>query len=197
MVTPGDLIPQRREEALASIGDTDSTRQKVAQVMAIIVIAVMVLQMIVAVSLKANRDSELQTTTQKVEQFHQELAVPATAKLEKILVALTAGFESLKQKLSSKIDYGRFWSMIQDSQVKEVVYSSLATDDKGNIRIDAQTNSYEKVAKQLQALKQLECTDQKMACFTRVELTSVSKDEDNLKFGVSFTIDQKMLIKKD
>lgn len=197
MVTPSDLAPQRREEALASIGDTDSTRQKVGQVMAIIVIAVMVLQMIIAVSLKANRASELQTASQKVEQFKKELAAPATAKLERTLVALTAGFGSLKQKLTTKIDYGRFWSMIQDSQVKDVVYSSLATDDKGNIRIDARTNAYEKVAKQLQSLKQLECTDQKMACFTRVELTSVSKDEDNLKFGVSFIIDQKVLIKKD
>lgn len=195
MITPGDLAPKNREEALASISDTDSKRQKVSQVMAILVITVMVLQMIIAVSLKANRASELQTVNQKVDQLKKELTAPATAKLEKTLVALSAGFESLKQKLTTKIDYGRFWSMIQDSQVIDVIYTSLATDDKGNVRIDAKTNSYEKVAKQLQSLKQLQCD--KKPCFTKVELTSISKDEDNLKFGVSFIFDQKALIKKD
>lgn len=169
--------------------DTEESRAKLVRFFSIAVIVVVGIEMIASLYLRANRASELQTQQKKLDEVLTVLKKQENLAIEKRLINLSLGYDGLKQALDTKIDYGRFWSFMQDSQLRGVSYSSIFLDDRISIKVDAKTSTYEKVAKQLQSFKQSKGV-------TAVSLSQIAQEEDGVRFGISLQIDPSLFFKE-
>lgn len=177
-----------RSQTIGSMTDTEQSRAKLVRFFSLAVIVLVVMEMLISFYLRANRLSALQTQQTKLDEVMAVLKKPDNIAIEKQLVNISRGYDALKEALGAKIDYGRFWSFIQDTQLSGVSYSSIFLDDRINVKVEAKTSTYEKVAKQLQSLKQTQGV-------VAVALSQIGQEEDRLRFGMTFQVDPSLFIK--
>lgn len=92
------------------------------------------------------QDSRIKTVAQELASHQQKLSQPENAKVNRQVEEVLAGSKRLETMLASKVNWGRFYVLLNGVTPKSVKVNSVALTSAGAAKVDAQTNSLPAVA---------------------------------------------------
>lgn len=132
----------------------------------------------------ATRNSALKTAERRVQEINSQLA--SFMPLERQAKGLAAGVGLFNATLAKQVNWEAFWQEIAASQLKDIYYINFSVDDKQSVRLDGSAPSFVAVAKQMKSIDNA-------AAFSTVVVSQTSKEQDRLKFSVTFSFERAKL----
>lgn len=133
------------------------------------------------------RNSALATEQRKLTQLQSQIT--SLGEITSLGKAFSLGKDNFSSAISSQVDWQAFWNEVTSTQVRGVFYTALSLDASGSIRLEGTAPSMVFLAKQIKSIELA-------SAFSNVELLQTSRDEDRVKFSITFLLEKAKLTSK-